>query len=615
MAIHEITVERLKTFVILGHSNADGYASNITMFEAYGNLFPKEFSYLTPSQENYFRGIYVATSAQPWPGTAGTPVGALPGDVEWLELTTNIPTSPGDNHPHPSPYLFPNNQGGCYPIWFYRCLLGTLADVNGAIPAGTRVGFEIPLAYRWSQHFNQQVGVVKVAFGETKFQRFDRGGTVVYLNPNQATPADAQFQYGSIDITQFNSHAYWTPEDTFDWAPATDRLYKLWYDKMVGAQAALPDGCKMDVRLIVPYFGDNDSMVFTRAALEPTFEKSCREFCRRIRQDCVDNDWTTLPAHQIPIVWPGIFSTYEGPDSSPGWSSVDFCNEALQRIAADDSYFRYVPTTDLSTLEDDGLVSVIGQQATMDSHLGAVGYFDLSDLVYNAFADIENDGADSLTDDEKVSVETVFDRCRVFYNRAQSNTDMTDAHLFIHLNSAIDSILNALGDNVPWLRRRESFTLTADESATNVCTLPKVIGRLLKVESPRNARYPLKWELVGRTSTGSLQIDLCEIASGGSYVCHYLLRPRDVTQLEQMVPLPRQLIEWLTVETCMRFSMSGSNVLQQATLTQLANQLRERSMKELQVQDRGKFDRLYTNRRLPHAGRGRWRGKTTWDRT
>jgi hypothetical protein len=168
MSINPITVTRLKTFVVLGHSNADGWGSiDYLLASPYTHLAPATGpSWKTNQSQAYWKNVYVATSAQPFPAPNHTPIASSVGDVRWLEMTIANPMEPGDPHPHASPYDYPNVRGSCYPRWFYNSWPNTGFTYWNDTPGshnGTLHGIEIPLSWHWKHFWQDQIGIVKVA--------------------------------------------------------------------------------------------------------------------------------------------------------------------------------------------------------------------------------------------------------------------------------------------------------------------------------------------------------------------------------------------------------------------------------------------------------------------
>ena len=609
MSINPITVTRLKTFVLLGHSNGDGWVGTEDMFDLFPHLEPGTANRTLFPTLAYYKNVYVFTNDHPWTGTLGTPqYMTTPGQGEWLELAVAFPSSPNAPFPHPSPFVYPNNAGAIYPHWGYKAFDNALLTGDN----GVRCGVEIPLQWLWRNHWNEQGGIVKLAFGSSYFLPAGIGaGPHPWFNLYSWTPNDPAFLPGTVDTvgtgdpytgTGFDGYdalAWWTPRDQFDFAPSTGRFFQSWLRKMAGAQAALPTGTKMDVRLIIAWLGDNDSLGRELVALA-NFKQFVKEFVSQARQACVDNDWTTLPEKQIPIVWPGIHYTYDNSANSPT-NTNEYLNGLLQEVADEDQYFKWISTDGFTTMFEEGQTSFLDTT----NHFGADGYADAAQAIYDAYLETETEPFDAIAEDDRVLVSEVKDRVRTYYNRSRSQTDATDANLLIHINGSLNRLLNDIGDNAYWLRRRKAMNLQV--GANNITSMPKYVARVLKIENPRNIKEGLQFQLIGHADGGRCQIHLLE-SSSGAYTVHFITRPRDVTLDTELVPLPRQNVEGVVGEATRRLARSSSNVALQASLEGEARELRDRCIKELQVQQRAKRDRLHTVRRWPnlrYGNRGR----------
>lgn len=600
MSKYPITIDRLPTFVLLGHSNADGWVGSQEFFSTPATGGAPIGEHLLPATANpmlypasaWYKNVYVFTSEHPWPGTGGTPYATVIEDGEWLELTIAYPDSPGATFPHASPFIYPNTAGACYPHWGYKAYDNILMAGDN----GVRCGVELPLQWYWHQHWNSQVGIVKLAFGTSFLLPADQGADPnSWLNLFQWSPSSAAFIHGTVDTTQYDFISWWTPRDCFDFAPSTDRFFQRWLSKMAGAQDALPEGSKMDVQLIICWMGDNDAAARTLAALS-NLKQFVLEFVRQARQACVDNDWTTLAEEEIPIVWMGVYSAYNNSNESPSRTD-DFVNSVLQEIADNDPYFHYQDTNDYTTMAEESQTSFIDTY----SHFGAQGYQDAAQDIYEAWLAMQTEPFDAIAPEDRIDLSELKSRIRTYYNRARSQTDADDATLLIHINGALHSILNAIGDNAYWLRRREQMSITM--TSNSVTTMPRRVARVVKIESLTDPTEPVLFELVGFADSGKVQIQIQDLSgvtstnsststSTGTYYIHYITRPRDLSQDTQLVPLPRTITEWLVVETCRRLARSGSNVALLGSMEGEARVLSERCLKELQVTTRAKRDQL-----------------------
>lgn len=660
-SINPITVSRLKTFVLQGHSNADGWGSTDRLFSPNNHLDPKSGQQANEANNRllygdlgYWEDVYVFTSAQPFPGTLGTPVATTPGQGEWLEMTIANTWSPGDAHPHASPYDYPNNQGAFYARYLYTAWPGSNIAIldnatfspdftpngtwfnqnNQTTPYnstshtyGTRHGVEIPFAYHWRHHWQDQVGVVKLALSSSLFLRTEpgigvdlwvdpqlfpyttlTGGSQTYTPlsyaPSYFTPSHPAYVRAAVN-PDYGFYACWTPRDRFDWAPAAGGLYELWYQKMVGAAAALAaanPGAKLDVQCVIPWFLDNEAGTRNEIALRNTLEHAIRGYVERIRTDLVVNDWTTLPKSQIPILWPKVHYAYVGVGATSTFSPPDFCNEILAKIAADDPYFEVIETWDLELLSEAGSGNVIFGVAP-GSHFSSGGYVTMADRLYETWVDMRGEAYDALDPAKQLTVSQLKDRVKSYYTRGRSSTDVEDDELLLqHINGAMYHVLNLVGDNAYWLRRRKKLTLNIAPNQTY--TMPRYVHRLLMIEDPSDQTYPIWFEQVGHTDGGKLQI-IVNSRTSGSYYCSFITIPPELTKDGEMVPLPWEMLEWVVVEASLRLARAGTNMVLLSQLQGESLRLQQDALRHMGQTQRSKRDRMRTQRRNFNIGYSR----------
>lgn len=632
MAINPITVTRLKTMVLLGHSNADGWAPMDYVVASPGqHLLPRVSDWDSDPTEAYWKGIYVATSAQPFPEANATPVASDVGTVDWLEMTVTNSLSPSAPHPHGSPYNYPNVAGACYPRWGYNAYpyanftYGTTTTPTGPWldsnrdSYGARTGLEVPLAWGLRNHYQDVVGVVKVAYSSSFFLPVETGTGTGFIDPaifplgtkpSDHGPSTSRPVESAVDGSA-GFIGYWTPAETFDFAPSTDRFYKMWYDKMVGAAAALPAGSLIDIRLVVPWFGDNDSVARPQSVLERDWKRSVLEFVKRIRHDIDRNNWSSLPKDQIPIFWPKIYSGYPNSlDSS--YDSVGFMNGVLEEIELQDEYFIVLESEAWNTLTEDGLDGIYSAILSTTNHFGPSGYRAAATEILSSLVALESDPFSALDVEECLTLGDAIDRVRTYYSKSRSNTDMDREGVVQHLNAAMYHVFNHVGDNAFWLTRRQQLSVTA--SRTGVTTMPKFVNRLLVIEDPKDPKYPMEFEQVGHGNGGRLQITFSERGTG-TYWCQFITNPKELTSDDQIVPAPRNITEWIIVETCRRMAAASSNAPLMAFFGGEALQLQSDSLRNMGQVQRSKREAMRTQRSRPnfrYGGRGRSRWAQDW---
>jgi len=662
MAINPITVEKLKTFLLVGHSNADGNTNYAALIANDPNLRTIG-DWQTEPHLAYYKNVYVLTSAQPFPDEDNSPVASLISDVAWLELTVANPDTPAAPHPHESPWNFPNNRGDCQPRWLYASwpdfdpqwssgVLGVTAfpltfPTPNEVPEGTYfnqpfpstvIGVEIPFSMLWKNYWGAQVGMVKLASGASYLLPIEMGssgtlkldpfcaGTAGFTPDNpgyvrsavtawadsrrtdyspldEMTTAEELIAFGenlSPGLLRGARYAYWTPADAFDFAPYSDRFYKMLIDKITAGVEALPSGTTLDIQGVIPWMGDNDSQVRTKEFLQSNWENTVRAFVKRLRYDIYENGWTSMAREQIPIMWPSVHPGYPGPDDDETFSSVDFCNAVLDQIALDDPYFKKVDSTDWATMDDDGEQWFSGLSSPINAgtinHIGTTGYIQAADDIFDAWLETQTEPVDAVDIDDCITVDEAMTRIRVYLGKGTATGDYKATELIQHLDASYQHVLNHVGDNAWWRRNRHSFTLT--KATDRTVTLPKNVHRLMRIEAPFDPTYPVQWELVGFADGGKMQITMHERA-GGTYICHYITKPGKLTVATQKIPVPTQILEWIIVEACRRVTATGANVALMAHFAGQAQQLMSDSMRNMGQMQRGKRDRLRTQRRAP----------------
>lgn len=563
-----ITTSVFRCWGLIGASNADGLAATSPMFANYPHLAPG--SVATPSRY-FWRDLYVFTSALPWPEPNHTPVGADIAEGEWLEMTANVPLTPNAPHPHASPYFYPNTRGMAFPNWSHVASAG--------VGGGTLAGLEIPFAHLFSNRWADQTGLIKVALSSTYFWRYEPGLDPVildYLGYSAFTPSDPSYVPSAVD-SSYGYYGYWTPIEKMDWSTTTNRLYNDFIRKCIGAKEALPAGTRMDMRVVIGWMFDNDSLKARERVVNA--EADIRAWIKKLRQDLFDNECTTLSPEQIMVILFKVPTTYTGPDEN-----APYINAALDAIAEDDEFVAVLETDDYETLTVDNL------------HVSDHGYIQAAQDAYEAMLEMEVEPFDALPGDERITVEQLQERVRLYYTRSKANTDVSDELVLQHINAAMFHVLSRLGDNAWWLRRRMEFSLDGGGTA-NPITLPRVVHRIMRIEDPSDTTFPLQFQQLAHVDGGKLQIVLPNRTSG-TYVLHFIKRPQEMKGTGDLVPIPYDVLEWLVVEACFRLARAASNVPQMTSFKEESKQLEVDVLKLASQMQRSKNDKVYTARKL-----------------
>ena len=566
-----------QTLGIIGHSNGAGQAGWIEMLINAPYLQPENI--YVPEHWTW-KNIQVFTSAHGYPGLDGTPPQHTISEGAWLDMTVNNPSSPLAPHPHPSPYMYPNNVGVPFPNWRYDASYDP-ARFRGT---GTIAGIELALMWRLSHYWIGDIGLVKLSAPGSTFLRFDQGVSheIIWGVPSSGTP-----EYWA-DGTTYDYYNWYTPLDRFDWHPNTGRLYESWIQKCIAAKLA---DSTMTMDHVIMWMGDNDCM--RERERVANIGEYTRKFISKLRSDMSSNGISTLPPAQIRIILMGIFGDqYDGKVVGTPQGNPAFVNAEYRAIAADDPYVTWIETENYSAWADD------------PGHIDSLGYLDAAEDVFSAIVDLDTDPYDAMDVEELLTVAQVKDRVRLYYSRGKTNTDASDAVLLLHINGAMNHIVHQCDDMAYWLRRRTQITLTGGGTNAPI-TMPKQVHRVLEVESLYDATYKLQFEMIGHTDGGRVQIVLKEASTSantsGVYTVHYIRLPRELTLTTEKVPIPPQLTEWLLLEVCHRLAGAAAQPLQIAHFQAKAAQQMSDVLKNMSATRRATRDRLYTQRRLPNV--------------
>lgn len=480
------------------------------------------------------------------------------------------------------------------------------AAVNGTVTTeashfdGTLIGVEIPLMVAWRDEWGTQVGLAKVAFSSSLFLPQE-------LGPEPSAWLDPDFGGGSAssktgteavpsapNVSVVEQYAYWAPRDQFDWSPATARLYAIWEDKLLGAKAAMPAGKQMSVDLLVNWFGDNDALTRDRDYLEATFKASCIAMIAKQRALIAGQGMSRLPAEQIPVIWMGIHPGYNGPALATDFIPVDFCNQCLAEIATDDPYVRVVSVDDYANLSDEPDTPPVGMGAGA-THLSHNGYVAASKDIMVAWRDIRTSTFDAIAEADRVKLSEVLLSVQQRYDRGGTSADVRREVMVGAINKAIRHVVNCAGDSCWWLNRTTSMLLTFGQDG--LCSMPRHVARVLEIRDAADAsRAPVQFRQVSFADGGRCQIILENEdrrgVGSGTYLVEHIGWPLDVTTDEQLLPFPRQLLEWVEIEACKRLASGSDNVAKFAMLNGEAAAIEARAMRQCARQRQAARDTL-----------------------
>jgi hypothetical protein len=107
------------------------------------------------------------------------------------------------------------------------------------------------------------------------------------------------------------------------------------------------------------------------------------------------------------------------------------------------------------------------------------------------------------------------------------------------------------------LRRVESVSLSGPFPGT--VTLPRSVGRLLRIENSAQPGSSVAWKGLSYTDQGRLQISLHDY-TGGPYLCHFIATPADLEQDADVALIPMDYLELVVMLTCKRLTEAAGNM-------------------------------------------------------
>ena len=574
-----------KCWTLCGHSNGEGLAASSPMY-AHHTWLRTTGSAVQPSTQaeankRIHSGLKMFVSKLPWADFTSTP--GFIAEGAWLDMTLDWTNSPNGVHPYSSPYNYPSGRSAPLSPSNYRA--DGLGQNDPIIRGGgAMTGVELPLSFRLSQYWGESPYGIKLSIPATYFLRNDGVGSTFLTG-----------------YPMYSPRAWWSPEDVFDWDPSSGRLYEAMQRKLVGAQAAMPTGEKIDVQVSILWFGDNDANR-SPAALT-NFKEFYRAWIKKWRHDLKAGGYSTLPENEIRIIIMGLFAGYGTAHPENRTTMLT----AMEELADELPYVAFVPTASYSPV---GLVSGV---LADDVHINDNGYVQAADDILAALKEMDAGVHDALDLDEVITVATAKERVRSFYENNKVRTGATnDDTVLLHLNGALDHILNKIGDLAYWLRQREEIEVTSSSTTNGVITMPKYVKRILRIESVSDPTYPLRFEMVGHADGGALQILMLERQTGtGTFTFQYIQATEPLTADNQIVPLPKLALEWFITEACRRVARSAGHPVLQASLDQDSQLLQADVFRHAGAMQRGRFDRLRTQRQM--RGRiGSLRRYRTW---
>lgn len=363
-------------------------------------------------------------------------------------------------------------------------------------------------------------------------QRYSEGPVFIHCGVPSSTMGTKYL--GNVAAT-VGSYSWLYDITHLDWQPSSPNGVYDTFTAFVGnaAAALTSEGNEIDIQGIFAVVSDVDaaSEAYGTKAYDNLVNlvKSLREF--------IDGgNYSSRRASTIPIVFGSVATTT--------YSYQSTVNAALTQLAQDDPYVKVVDAS-AYTLETDQI------------HWDAPACQEFGVDAFEAWSAALVDESDATRpQDDLPKLSDIRTKVRRRYERTVVANDITDEQMDLFINDAIREIYNTLGDNAWFLRRSETLTMTTTYPGT--LTLPRKVKRLIRVDRSAFPGSPVKIKGLTYTDQGRLQVTLMDY-SGGPFVAHYLLLPKDLEQDNDTTLIPWDHIELIVMLTCKRLAESGGN--------------------------------------------------------
>lgn len=373
---------------------------------------------------------------------------------------------------------------------------------------------------------------------ELGWQMLNHQGKQIYWIHLAVDAAYLSVQYQTLTNTEFSwlRNAY-----TNDWSPAslnsdgTPDLYSLLADTILPAAVAdvAAGGDELDVIGVFTNEGESDAFVDT---LYLTAGQNMARLRDSLRQKIEDLGMTQRSAGKIPWIIGGM---------TTGWSYADEVTAQFAVLAQDDPYTGYVDA------------STFSQSA---NHFDGTGTIDFGAAFFDKWKEIVTRDTDATSPETtRWSLAQIRAEVKSRYEGNSVNTDSTDARINRAINDAQRSIVNRLGHAAWFLRRTETMNVTADQYTP--FTMPAVVGNLLQIRDSTQPHRELKFNMIGHTAEGRIQIVMpWADQSAGSVIVDFMARLIDLAGDGDYTPIPYEYIELLVLEAVARLAERGGNI-------------------------------------------------------
>jgi hypothetical protein len=385
---------------------------------------------------------------------------------------------------------------------------------------------------------------------------------------------------GSLPNTEYgwyrnNTHNDWHPAST-DKNPTTpvydlfDVLMTVTLDSIVAWLAANRPGDTLDVMGIFALEAESDSTDAERVAV---LEKAMSMVRDTMRSRIATRGVSTIDAAKIPFV-------LTKHSTSGVWPLASSTNALFDKMSDDDLYTGVVETSDLAA-------------KTLDpAHWNGASLATIGRRWYEKWVELRSREKSSLQPASNLlTLGEIRSRVLRRYERNDVSNDATPIQVRNFINDGLREIKNEIGDNAWFLRRIETFSISANSNT--VITLPRVIRRLYRIESILIPQRPVQWSHLGHTDDGRLQI-VCREPLGGDTRLHHMVLPKDLVEDGDTCLLPEEYIEWLVMLTCKRFAETSGNQSLLAYYTAESMRLAKYVKRDCMRYDRARHEALFT---------------------
>lgn len=347
------------------------------------------------------------------------------------------------------------------------------------------------------------------------------------MTPNFTTPTNSDFSWFHKLL-----HNDWHPGSVN--TDGSDDLYGVLVNTILPAAVTAMGSDTLDVVGIFANEGEGDAAYDGRYQFAGASMKLIRD---RMRQAIEDAGMTQRSAGKIPFIIGGM--------TLDTWAYASDVISQFETLAQDDPYTGYVDASEFS--------SSVG-------HFDTPGMLAFGQAFYDKWLEILTRDSDATSPETtRWSLAQIRAEVKSRYEGNSVNTDSTDARINRAINDAQRSIVNRLGHAAWFLRRTETMSVTADQYTP--FTMPAVVGNLLQIRDSTQPHRELKFNMIGHTAEGRIQIVMpWADQSASSVIVDFMARLLDLSGDGDYTPIPYEYIELLVLEAVARLAERGGNI-------------------------------------------------------